>query len=92
MLGTDILPPRGGRLGRSCSTTAETRSEENKNNAGLYVQEVWGGTARAITRKGKTLPTRIARLDSHGVAFPPRVDIEVKLDMLEEEREYLLEM
>ena len=30
--------------------------------------------------------------DSHGVAFPPRVDIEAKLDMLEEEREYLLEM
>jgi hypothetical protein len=24
--------------------------------------------------------------DSHGVAFPPRVDIEAKLDMLEEER------
>jgi hypothetical protein len=30
--------------------------------------------------------------DSHGVAFPPRVDIEAKLDMLEEEREYLLKM
>ncbi len=30
--------------------------------------------------------------DSHGVVFPPRVDIEQKLDMLEEEREYLLEM
>ena len=30
--------------------------------------------------------------DSHGVAFPPRVDIEVKLDTLEEEREYLLDM
>ena len=30
--------------------------------------------------------------DSHGVAFPSRVDIEVKLDTLEEEREYLLDM
>ncbi len=30
--------------------------------------------------------------DSHGVAFSPRVDIEAKLDTLEEEREYLLEM
>ena len=30
--------------------------------------------------------------DSHGVAFPPRVDIEEKLDTLEEEREYLLDM
>jgi hypothetical protein len=30
--------------------------------------------------------------DSHGVAFPPRVNIENKLDTLEEEREYLLEM
>ena len=30
--------------------------------------------------------------DSHGVAFPPRVNIETKLDTLEEEREYLLEM
>ena len=30
--------------------------------------------------------------DSHGVAFPPRVDIESKLDKLEEEREYLLDM
>ncbi len=30
--------------------------------------------------------------DSHGVAFPPRVDIEAKLDTLEEEREYLLDM
>jgi hypothetical protein len=30
--------------------------------------------------------------DTNGVAFPPRVDIEAKLDALEEEREYLLEM
>ena len=30
--------------------------------------------------------------DPNGVAFPPRVDIEAKLDALEEEREYLLEM
>ncbi len=30
--------------------------------------------------------------DTNGVAFPPRVDIEVKLDTLEEEREYLLDM
>jgi hypothetical protein len=30
--------------------------------------------------------------DSNGAAFPPRVDIEAKLDALEEEREYLLEM
>ncbi len=31
-------------------------------------------------------------LDTNGVAFPPRVDIEAKLDALEEEREYLLDM
>jgi hypothetical protein len=30
--------------------------------------------------------------DTHGVAFPSRVDIEAKLDTLEEEREYLLVM
>ncbi len=30
--------------------------------------------------------------DTHGVAFLSRVDIEAKLDTLEEEREYLLEM
>ena len=30
--------------------------------------------------------------DSHGVAFPTRVNIETKLDTLEEEREYLLDM
>ncbi len=30
--------------------------------------------------------------DSHGIAFPPRGDIEAKLDTLEEEREYLLDM
>jgi hypothetical protein len=30
--------------------------------------------------------------DPHGIAFPPRVDIEAKLDELEEEREYLLGM
>ena len=30
--------------------------------------------------------------DAHGVAFPSRVDIEAKLDTLEEEREYLLDM
>ncbi len=30
--------------------------------------------------------------DPHGVAFPSRVDIEIKLDELEQEREYLLEM
>ena len=30
--------------------------------------------------------------DNHGVAFPSRVDIETKLDKLEEEREYLLDM
>ncbi len=30
--------------------------------------------------------------DSHGVAFPTRVDIEAKLDTLEKEREYLLDM
>ena len=30
--------------------------------------------------------------DSNGVAFPTRVNIETKLDTLEEEREYLLDM
>ncbi len=30
--------------------------------------------------------------DLNGAPFPPRVDIEVKLDELEEEREYLLKM
>jgi hypothetical protein len=30
--------------------------------------------------------------DKNGEAFPSRVDIEVKLDTLEEEREYLLDM
>jgi hypothetical protein len=30
--------------------------------------------------------------DPNGVPFPPRVDIEAKLDELEEEREYLLKM
>ena len=30
--------------------------------------------------------------DPNGVPFPPRVNMEVKLDELEEEREYLLRM
>ena len=30
--------------------------------------------------------------DNNGVAFPSRVNIETKLDTLEEEREYLLDM
>ncbi len=34
----------------------------------------------------------LGRPDPNGVPFPPRVDIEVKLDELEEERKYLLEM
>ncbi len=30
--------------------------------------------------------------DPNGLAFPPRVNMEIKLDELEEEREYLLKM
>ncbi len=76
--------------GGSSKAITKTRSKENRHDEELYVPSFRSWSTRTHTRKSGEIPLGLP--DANGETFPPRCDMEAKLDELEKERENLIEM